>query len=158
MDTTGNFKISEETVAVNPQTGKGEAYVNALERSLGAYPIRDTSFLLYKRILQIAFEEHADKLCVPRQIAYITDQPIGQVTIDLEARACEGVDIETHGTPGAMIFQYARKHGFGAVCVHNNIVVEKLACEPHVKMLAFLVHADHSYFYDQKASRLLLNG
>ena len=78
-DPEGEWKISEETVGVDPETKKPLAVVNALERPLGAKPLDDPGFLLYRHILREAFVEHPDRLCVPRQIAHILRKDLGEL-------------------------------------------------------------------------------
>ena len=154
FDSTGEFKISEETIGVDSETKQPVAYVNALERPLGTSPVQDPSFLLFRHILPQAFENHNDRLCVPRQIAQLLKREIGEVIRELQQLTPNDVE---EGVSATIVFEFAKAQGFGAVCVHGGGVVERLPCELGKPVLAFLVSSDHAYFYRPKAANLLLH-
>ena len=151
-DPNGDFKISEETIGVEGK--QPVAYVNALEKSLGTNPVQDPSFLLFKQLLPQAFENHNDRLCVPRQIAHILKRDMGDVIRDLQAFTPKDVE---EGVNGRVVFEFAKSLGLGAVCVHGDRVIERLSCELGKPVLAFLINDDHAYFYKPKAAELLLH-
>ena len=68
FDPEGAWTLHEETVGVDPDTGRPEALVNS--RRLG---VLDVAAQLYRpsEICAEAFEHHDDKLCCQRQIASI---------------------------------------------------------------------------------------
>ncbi len=52
-----------------------------------------------------------------------------------------------------MIIEYCRMNGYGCAVVHNEAVIETIAGKP---VLAFTVHAGHSYFYsNQQVAKML---
>ena len=145
LDPDGSWKISEETVGTNPDTGNGESHV-VLDRRVGARPVF-TQFLFAEALCDEAFEEHPDKLCCPRQIASILRLDLAEVCRDLlivERALHQTESMEEIGCTPRMILEYARMNGLGCCILHNEQVIETLPGNP---ILAFTVHEGHSYFY-----------
>ena len=60
--------------------------------------------------------------------------------------------VEKGATP-RMVLEYCRMHCLGCAIVHNEAVIETLPGRP---VLAFTVHAGHSYFYgNQHVAKML---
>ncbi len=145
LDPDGSWKISEETVGTNPDTGNGESHV-VLDRRVGARPVF-TQFLFAEALCDEAFEEHPDKLCCPRQIASILKLDLSEVCRDLltvERALYQTENWEEVGCIPKMVLEYARMNGLGCCILHNEQVVDTLPGNP---ILAFTVHEGHSYFY-----------
>lgn len=125
------------------------------DRRLGVSPVA-CSLLFPEHITPSAFEQVDDRMCVPRQIAHITGAEFGSV--------CEALDVcenkvygtcvwRSQGCTSKMIFEYARQQDLGAVCLHNDTVIETLAGR---RPLTFAVLGAHAYFYDNpQVARML---
>ncbi len=58
-----------------------------------------------------------------------------------------------NGATPRMVLEYCRMHCLGCAIVHNEAVIETLPGRP---VLAFTVHAGHSYFYgNQNVAKML---
>ena len=130
--------MNEETVGVDPDTGRPEALVNS--RRLG---MLHATAQLYKpeTICKEAFEHHSDRPCCQRQIASILGVSLSEVCEHLED--LEPGCSELGCTPD-LLLDYAKQRGYGLVCLHNN-----RPCISHegAPILAFSVVAEHAYFY-----------
>ena len=85
-------------------------------------------FLLFKYILEIAFENFDGKMCVPRQVAHITGIDIVEVSGNLEVVAQKRniLDWQAHGATPAMVFEFCQMHGFWCAIAHNGLIVDRL--------------------------------
>ena len=143
-DDQGEWLISEETVGTIGNEAEASVVVN---RPLGTSPLHSETFLLSKHILPLAYDNHNDKLCVPRQLAYILSKNFNEVISDLGN--------ETAGYSLATIVDYCKKELLRCVCIHNNEVLDRIEGDLDQPIIAFLVHGDHAYFYNQKGARML---
>ncbi|MCP3866237.1 MAG: hypothetical protein GY695_24480, partial [Aestuariibacter sp.] len=159
LDPDGSWKIHEEVVATNPDTGEGEAHV-VLDRRTGGRPVAMSQLLEAEAVCDEAWEQHDDKLCCPRQMAAILRRDMGEICEDLSTahRALypdEPEDWESRGCTPRMILAYCKQHGLGCAVVHNEQVIETL---PGPTPLAFAVHGEHTYMYkDHAVCRRLQN-
>ncbi len=145
LDGSGSWRIHEEVVATDPDTGTAEAYT-FLDRPTGTRPVL-ANFLFPDALCEEAFEEHDDMLCCPRQMAAVLKLDIGNVCSDLSVieRILYQTDSwQEKGATPRMVLEYCRMHALGAAVVHNEAVVETL---PGIPCLAFVVHENHTYFY-----------
>ena len=147
-DDEGEWLISEETVGTVGNDAEVSVVVN---RPLGTSPIHTDTFLLSKHILPLAYENHNDKLCVPRQLAYILSKSINEIINDLNKLGGDQVV----GYCPATIVEYCRKELVRCVSVHNNEVLDRIEGDLDSPIVAFLIHGDHAYFYNQKGARVL---
>ncbi len=83
LDPTGSWRIHEETVATDADTGIAEAET-VLDRPTGARPVFG-NFLFPEALCDEAFEEHDDMLCCPRQMAAVLKADFGAICTDLSA-------------------------------------------------------------------------
>jgi hypothetical protein len=74
VDETGSWLIHEETVGVNPETGKAEAHVIMDRRMRAPEPLVSNSILFQHAICDEAFVNVDDNQCAQRQIASILKQ------------------------------------------------------------------------------------
>lgn len=151
---SASWAVHEETVGVDPLTREGESHV-VLDRSVGARPMRSDAMLFPDAVCPEAFVESDDRLCVPRQIAAILQEDMGEICHAL-TEACQAVygrDNWENGATARMIMEFCKKRGFGCVVVHCEEVIETLQGSP---ILAFTIHEDHAYFYKDLAVRKAL--
>jgi hypothetical protein len=78
LDARGGWKVSEETVGTHPDTGEAESHV-VLDRRVGALPLAPATLLFSEAVCPEAFEEHADNLCAPRQIAALLERDFDEI-------------------------------------------------------------------------------
>jgi hypothetical protein len=145
LDTNGGWKVSEETVGVDPDTGEVEAHV-VLNRRVGARPLLPSTLLFPDAVCAEAFEEHDDNLCAPRQIAAILKRDFEEICDalrDVEHRM-SGTDTLDQGCSSRLILEFCKQHGYGAAVVHNERVLETLPGKP---VLAWTVHEGHMFMY-----------
>ena len=145
LDRRGGWKVSEETVGTDPDTGEAEAHV-VLDRRVGALPLPPPTLLFPEAVCPEAFEQHADNLCAPRQIAALLKRDFDEICDalrDAEHRLT-GTDTLEQGVTSRVILQFCREHGLGAAVVHNERVIETLPGKP---VLAWTVHEGHCWFY-----------
>ena len=116
-----------------------------MDRRTGALPTF-SQFLFHDGLCPEAFEDVPDKLCCPRQIAAVLKLDFGTVCNDLatvERLLYQTETWEEEGVSPRMVIEYCRMNNYGCAVVHNEAVIETLAGRP---VLAFTVHAAHSYF------------
>jgi len=144
LDTTGSWSIHEETVGIFPGIEEAAA-ITVLDRPTGAQPVF-SQFLFSDDLCPEAYEEQEDKMCCPRQMAIVLKLDFGAVCNDLTGIERQLYQTETCIEKGAtprMVLEYCRMHCLGWAIVHNEAVIETLPGRP---VLAFTVHAGHSYF------------
>ena len=141
LDPRGSWKISEETVGTDPDTGEAEAHV-VLDRRIGARPIPPPTMLFPDAVCEVAFEDHGDNLCAPRQIAALLKRDLDEICDELRAveLRLHGTDTLDQGCTSRVILEYCRERGYGAAVVHNEAVIETLPGKP---VLAWTVHEAH---------------
>ncbi len=141
-------------VATDPDTGLAEAHT-FLDRPTGTRPIM-ANFLFPDALCEEAFEEHDDMLCCPRQMAAVLHRDFGEICNDLTTieRLLYQTDSWTEkGCTARMVLEFCRMYQLGAAVVHNEAVIETLPGRP---CLAFVVHANHTYFYKKaQVARML---
>jgi hypothetical protein len=150
LDPRGGWKVSEETVGTHPDTGEAEAHV-VLGRRIVALQLAPATLLFPEAVFAEAYEQHADTLCPPRQIASILKRDFDEVCDalrDAEHRLL-GTDTLEQGATSRVILEFCRQHGLGAAIVHNERVIETLPGKP---ILAWTVHEGHCYFYSTPKS------
>jgi hypothetical protein len=131
LDTRGGWKVSEETVGTHPDTGEAEAHV-VLDRHIGALPLAPAKLLFPGAVCAEAYEQHADNLCAPQQIAAILKRDFDDACDalrDAEHRLL-GTDTLEQGATSRVIIEFCRQHGLGAAVVHNERVIETLPGRP----------------------------
>ena len=147
----GAWQISEMTTTPSADGPR----VSVADRPLGARPSM-SGMLFPEALCAAAFEDVADKMCVPRQIAQVLGISFDQVVDELDE--CElavyGTDVwRERGASAKMIFEYAKRHDLGACVIHGERVIETL---PGRTPLVFAVHESHAYFYADKRVRKAL--
>jgi hypothetical protein len=154
LDKDGSWLISEEFVATHPDTGVAKSYV-VLDRRVGARPIPPPTMLFTDAVCEVAFEEHGDNLCAPRQIAALLKRDLDEICDELRAveLRLHGTDSLDQGCTSPVILEWCRERGYGAAAVHNEQVLETLPGKP---VLAWKVHADHCFFYQTPQVRRAL--
>ena len=116
-----------------------------------------SQFLFSDDLCPEAYEENEeDKMCCPRQIAIVLKLDFGAVCNDLtciERQLYQTAMWTESGATPRMVLEYCRMHSLGCAIVHNEAVIETLPGKP---VLAFTVHAGHSYFYgNQYVAKML---
>ena len=148
LDAAGSWIIHEETVGTHPDTGEAEAHT-VLDRPTGALPVL-SQFLFSDELCPEAFEDHDDHLCCPRQMAAVLKIDYGAICDDLyrvEGLLYQTTTWEERGVTPRMVLEFCRMRSYGCAIVHNEAVLETLPGKP---VLAFAVHAGHSYFYSRQ--------
>jgi hypothetical protein len=149
LDDGGSWLISEELVAVDPETGHAEANT-ILDRRVGVNPFPN-HLLFPEAICDEAYERSGDdKLCAPRQISAILGVPLAKV-IDEFSEIEDGWNDK--GATPRMILEFCRRRGLGCAVIHNETVVEHI---PGKTALVFAIHGDHCYFYKGHSARRAL--
>ena len=136
-DPDGNWLMSEETIATINNEAEAIVVVN---RPLGVDPIKSDTFLLAKHIMPLAYENHNDKLCVPRQMAHIMNVNICEIMAELNSVGGQ----ENVGYSLATIIQYCQKERLRCVCINNNEILERIDGDIDLPIIAFFIHADHA--------------
>ena len=156
---TGSWKVSEELVAVDPETGHAEAHVSTLDRRIGARPVA-AHFPFLEELCDEAYEDRGDMLCAPRQLAKVLqlkEAGFDDLCSDFDAIAQELYPDEpswreTGATP-RIVMEFAKRNGYGCAVVHNGSVIEQRQGKP---IIAFVVHENHCFFYEGLAARRAL--
>ncbi len=153
LDPEGPWAIHEETTGFDEELNLVSTTV--LDRRTGALPTF-SQFLFQDALCPEAFEEVDDKLCCPRQIAAVLKLDFGTVCNDLatvERLLYQTEKWEEEGVTPRMVLELCRMTGWGCAIVHHEQVLETLPGRP---VLAFTVHAGHSYFYSkQQVAKML---
>ena len=156
LDPEGSWRIHEETVGVDPETGAGEAHVVLDRRVRAPEPLISNNLLFPHAICEEAYEAAQDNLCAPRQMAALLKQDVGEICYKLTqiSRELYKTEVwEENGATPRMIMEFCKKESYGCVVVWNEEVIETLTGHP---ILAFTVHEDHVFFYRDSAVRRAL--
>ena len=142
IDPTGAWSISEMVT-----TGRGDGAPDTIitDRPMGARP-SISQFLFPEHLCAAAFEDHADFLCVARQIAQVRGLQLEEVVGELDecAQELQIKDWQRRGATSRMVFLYAKRNDIGACCLHCDRVIETAAGK---QPLVWAVHGSHAYFY-----------
>ena len=134
---TGNGPI------VKLSTGENAGDVSAvLNRPLGK-----RQFILVPDPLDLcpeALEEHDNFMCVPRQIAALTQQDEAKVADQFDT-ICPGWRDE--GISSNSILAYAKKYDYSAYCYFNNRLLE--SHKGSKRALCWVQEASHAMFYNR---------
>ena len=137
-DASRDWGVSKQTMQVTQNQVETEV---TLRQPLGA--LRDVSYQLYRgsEILESAFEERTDRLCVLRQVSELLQLPFEEIYSDFDAICPQGCAKE--------IRQFCEWRKAPMFIV--NCRGQMIDCyEPPVKeerALALCVYRDHAYFY-----------
>ena len=143
-DASRDWGVSKQTMQVAGNQVETEV---TLRQPLGA--LRDVSYQLFRgsEVLESAFEERDDRLCVVRQIAELLQLPFEEIYSDFDAICPQGW--EQRGVTGKEIRQFCEWRKAPLFIV--NCRGQMIDCyEPPVKeerALALCVYRDHAYFY-----------
>ena len=143
-DASRDWGVSKQTMQVARNQVETEV---TLRQPLGA--LQDVSYQLFKgsEILESAFEERGDRLCVVRQVAELLQLPFEEIYSDFDAICPRGW--ESRGVTGKEIRQFCEWRKAPMFIV--NCRGQMIDCyEPPVKeerALALCVYRDHAYFY-----------
>ena len=144
LDASRDWGVSKQTMQVAQNQVATEV---TLRQPLGA--LRDVSYQLFRgsEILESAFEERDDRLCVVRQVSELLQLPFEEVYSDFDAICPKGW--ERRGVTGKEIRQFCewRKAPLFIVNCRGQMVD---CYEPPVKeerALALCIYRDHAYFY-----------
>jgi len=124
--------------AQDPQT-------DVTERPLTGHP-SVSSLPMPEALCSAAFEDHGDKMCCARQIAQVKKRTWEEVADELDQceAAAHGTDTwRERGATSRMIFEYARRHDYGAACFHHDHLVERW---PGRAPLVWTIHENHAFF------------
>ncbi len=118
-----------------------------MNRPLGCLSLSAASFLPYAdHIIPQAFERHEDKLCLPRQLAAVTEEPLEDICANLDCICPEGWREE--GVSPADVLEWCKQRG-RPFCFLDKGVVERWSPEaPRGKTVCFTCFNGHAYCYD----------
>ena len=126
----------------------GEAPVtDVTERPLAGHP-SVSSLPCPEALCSAAFEDDGDKMCCARQIAQVKKRTWEEVAdeLDLCEVAAHGTNTwRERGATSRMIFEYAKRHDYGAACFHHDHLVERW---PGRAPLVWTIHENHAFFYE----------
>lgn len=157
FDDDGSWAVNEETVGVDPDTGKGEAHA-ILDRRVRGAPLGTTGLPFADCICEEAYAEAQDNLCAPRQMARILKLDVGCICEGLSeiSQKLYGTEHwEEQGCTPRMVLEYCKKYNLGCICMHNEQIIEQIPGNSPI--MAFAVLADHVYFYEGKGARKALS-
>ena len=132
-DAEGSWRISEETVGVDPDTGAPEAHVVLDRRVRSPQPLVSNALLFPHAICEEAFAIHDDKMRAPRQMAAVLRCDVGGIgsqftQISLQLYGTE--QWEEEGATPRMIIECCKKQGYGCVAARNEEVIETAPGNP----------------------------
>ena len=137
FDPEGQWRIS--MLQTTPDEAGGTPSTEVVERPLGTAP--SVSGLIHpEAIVAAAWEDHGDRLCVPRQLASLLCEPLEDITAEFDT-LLDGTSWHEVGVTSTQIFAFAKSRGLSACCIHNAKVLETLPGTG--RPLCWAVHEHH---------------
>ena len=99
-------------------------------------------------VLEVCWEEHDDWLCVPRALAVLTQCTLADVCADFDGFLGEW---RHRGVTSEELMAWCKDKGLPFHCFAEGAHHTWTPAEPQGRQISWIVHADHGYFYKNRA-------
>ena len=145
-DRNGEWQISSLTTNVNPD---GTATTEAAMRQplAGGKPLACAAFVPYPdQIVDCAWEDHNDCLCVPRQLAYLLNEPMQDI-VEYFNQFFEGTNWQQTGVSPRDLKQFCVLNNLAFYFCQGHQLLDIYEPKKQKRAIAFCAYNGHCYMY-----------